>query len=323
MYVTSDLFDLVRVGRFCDVDWRENLVGGVAVHGTNSRGYEALAAFLLEAAKRCGVLDDMQYAGYDRPGDRSTRPLTPKSFERLARGELAGAKTAVSVLFRGSRDAVGCRLGNIMVGGEGSDSERRVRGPTGSVSVENYPFRAFDIDFIFPLQNQSADIASDIFRLAIDVLGAEYGYYFVRDDLCSPFTYAHGIGSGIHYGRPGDADTKEISDWCDYFCAGQLWTEDWPRFRDLFQFNLLSERHTSKPIEGLGYLHEWISAEPGRGRLEDVGHGRWIWSLTDAEMFNVRPVLNEAGLLVSCRDRVYRDLPETAVNKQPPPRWMP
>ena len=298
-------------------------MGGVAVHGTLSRGYTALATFLLEAAKRCGVLEDMVYAGYDRPGDHRTRPLTPRSFERLARGELAGAKTAVSVLLRGERDAVGCRGGSMLIGGEGSDSERRARGPRGSVLVENYPYQAFDIDFIFPLQTFCPKLVTDIFRLSVDILGSEYGYYFVRDDLCCPFTYAHGIGSGIHYGGPGDADTKEISDWCDYYREGRLWTENWPRFRDLFQVNLLSERHTSKPIEGLGYLHEWISAEPGRGRLEDIGQGRRIWSLTDAEMFNVRPVLHAAGLLVSCRDRVYRDLPDTAVNRQPPPRWMP
>jgi hypothetical protein len=61
-------------------------------------------------------------------------------------------------------------------------------------------------------------------------------------------------------------------------------------------------------------------------RLQHVGERSGINGpklITDAEMFNVRPVLNEAGLLVSCRDRVYRDIPETAIHRQPPPRWMP
>ena len=35
--------------------------------------------------------------------------------------------------------------------------------------------------------------------------------------------------------------------------------------------------------------------------------------LAEADMFNVRPVLNAAGSSVWRRDRVYRDLPETAV----------
>src|SRR5271163_3787735 len=56
MFVTSDLFDLERIGRFRGFEWRENLVGGVVVHGTNWLGYEAAATYLLEAAKRCGVL---------------------------------------------------------------------------------------------------------------------------------------------------------------------------------------------------------------------------------------------------------------------------
>ncbi len=34
-----------------------------------------------------------------------------------------------------------------------------------------------------------------------------------------------------------------------------------------------------------------------------------LWSLSDQEMVDVRPVLNEAGLLHSCRERIYRDLP--------------
>jgi hypothetical protein len=59
-------------------------------------------------------------------------------------------------------------------------------------------------------------------------------------------------------------------------------------------------------------LSEWIPAEPRRGRLEDIGQGRWLWTLTDAEMVHVRPLLNEAGLLVSCRPRVYRDLPNAS-----------
>jgi hypothetical protein len=78
--------------------------------------------------------------------------------------------------------------------------------------------------------------------------------------------------------------------------------------RDLFEVNLVSERHTSVRIDGLGYLADWIGALPGRGNLEEIGRGRGLWTLTSAEISNIRPLLNEAGLLFSCPERVYRDL---------------
>jgi len=322
MFVTSDLFDLERIGRFRGFEWRENLVGGVVVHGTNWLGYEAAATYLLEAAKRCGVLEDMRYAGYSCSGDKRTRSILPKSFERLARGELVGAKDAESVLLRGRRPAIGAENGYVLLGGEGDGSKRQVRGPAGPRLVENYPYAAFDADFIFPLNDHHEERAAELFRLSVEILGAEYGYYFVRDDLCGPWTYAYGINSALHYGELADEEGREIGKWRDFVGSGQLWTGEWPLFRDLFQVNLLSERHTSTPVGGLGYLHEWITAETGRGRLEGVGKGRLLWILTDAEMFRVRPLLNEAGLLFSCRDRNYRDLLDAPVHWTPPPRWM-
>jgi len=105
----------------------------------------------------------------------------------------------------------------------------------------------------------------------------------------------------------------------------RMWSPGQPSFRDLFQVNLISERHTREPIGSLGYLTEWIAAKPGRGQLQDVGAGRLLWSLTDAEMYDIRPLLDEAGLLMSCRDRVYRDLPYASHRiaqpaSTPPPR---
>ena len=311
MFVTSDLFDLERLGREHRVDWRENLMGGVVVHGTNWLGHESLASFLLEASKRCGLLDEMEYAGYDRPGDRRTRPIAPKSFERLARGELAGARSACSVLLTGTRSAVGTRHETVWFGGEASGSERRIRTPTGRPSVvPDYPYKAFDADFIFPLPARPVERASELIRLAVEILGADYGYYFVRDELCGPMLYMHGMTSGSDLSEVWDEEGREIGDWSDFVRSGRLWTHERPLLRDLFQVNLLSERHTAAPVEGLGYLNEWIVAQPGRGRLDDLGRGRLLWTLTDAEMFQVRPLLNEAGLLFTCRNRNYRDLPD-------------
>ena len=77
-----------------------------------------------------------------------------------------------------------------------------------------------------------------------------------------------------------------------------------------------AERHTQTPVEGLGHLLDWINAQPGRGCLEYLGEGRWLWALTDRELVEVRPQLNAAGMLYSCKERVYRDLPDGAVVSQ-------
>ena len=316
MFVTSDTIDLKRISRFQKFEWREHLLGGVSVYGTAWRGYEADARFLLESAKRCGLLDEIEYAGYVRPGDRSTRPLRAKSFERLARGELAGAKDADGLLFRGHRDAEGAYSRSTLFGGETSGRGARIRGVNGSFPAPDYPYQVFNGSFVFPLADEPIKKGAELLRLSVEILGAEYGYFFVRDDLCAPCQYVHGMGTGLDHGPLNRAESDDIGYWGILVGEGRLWTAKQPLFRDLFQVNLLSERHTSAPIEGLGYLHEWILAQPGRGWLEDVGPGRFLWTLTDAEMVDVRPILNEAGALFSCRERVYRDLLQGAADAQ-------
>jgi hypothetical protein len=316
VFVTSDTFDLKRIGHFRDFEWRENLVCGVVVLGTEWRGYQADAQYMLEAAKCSGLIDEIVDAGYSREGDRRMHILAPKSFERLAEGKLAGAKNAHGLFFRGYHDAPGSEAGTMVIGGETSGRKRVTLGPLGATPVPDYPYRAFETDFLFPLNDRPLETAAALFRLAIEILGAEYGYYFVRDELCGPWLYAHGFGSNLGPGKFCYEESEEVGRWAKFVGEGRLWTGKWPIFRDLFEANLLSSWHMSTPIEGLGFLHEWVSAEPGRGRLEDLGQGRFLWTLTSVEICSVRPILDRAGVLFTCRDRVYRDLPHSAVDAQ-------
>ena len=57
--VISDIFDLAQMGRRRKVDWRENLVCGVAAHGTATRGYLAAARWLIEATELSGIAGDI------------------------------------------------------------------------------------------------------------------------------------------------------------------------------------------------------------------------------------------------------------------------
>jgi hypothetical protein len=311
MFVTSDIFDLKPIGRWRGVEWRENLIGGVDVHGASWRGYEAGAAFLLGATRRCGLTAEMKWAGYNRPGDRRTNNIRPTSFERLARGALSGAKTADSVLFRGDVEASGSRNGYLLVGGQAGATPPRV---TLAGNPTTSPSEPFSADYIFPVLAGSETRAAELLRLAVEMLGAEYGYYFVRDDLCGPWVYAAGIGTPLDYSDLNYEDDKEIWRWRQYVKSGRLWSAEYPLLRDLYQINLISERYKIVETAGLRRLIDWIEARPGRGRLDELGRGRWLWALTDEEIFSLRPLLNEAGLLKSCRDRVYRDLhPGTGV----------
>jgi hypothetical protein len=315
MFVTSDIFDLPRIARYRGIaGWREHLIGGVAIHGTDYRGPEALASFYVEAARLCGLTDDMMWASYTPRWRERSRPLKPASLLRLAKGELRGARAAIGILMRGVREAPGADQGKIIIGGAGSASPRAVRTPTVPQSIPNYPYRAFDLDFLFPLARGGEATASGLFRLGVDLLGAEYGYYFVRDDLCCPSNYAWGMGSPLDYSLLERDDAYEVGEWRDFVREGRLWTSNPAQLRDLFSLNLLSERHLSTSTR-LGRLSDWIVGGPGRGRLDEIRNGSAFWSLSDAEIHAVRPILNEAALLRSCRPRYYRDLP---INQQRP-----
>lgn len=308
MFVTSDIFDLPRIARFRGIPgWCEHLIGGVAMHGTNYPGPEALALFYLQAASLCGLTDHMMWASYTPRWRERQRHIKPASLSRLARGELRGARGAIGMMMRGVRPAPGAYQDEIVVGGEGSASPRYIRTATEPQPVLDYPYRAFDVDFLFPMQPGDESIAVSLVRLGVDLLGVEYGYYFVRDDLCVPSNYMWGMGAPLDYSPLERADAEEVGNWRDFVAEGRLWTYDHLQLRDLFALNLLSDRllSTAGPLGDLG---DWIASEPGRGRLEPIDGGRVLWALSDAEIHSVRPALNQAGLLRSCRPRYYRDL---------------
>ncbi|HEY2708497.1 MAG TPA: hypothetical protein VGI95_10625 [Caulobacteraceae bacterium] len=272
---------------------------GVAVFGVGYRRIEAVASFLQEAANLCGLLEEMKWAAYQPRINERERPILPKSFAKLAIGELKGAKDAAWAVLRGSRSADGADLGAVLFGGQGRVAQ----------IPQPQPFPSFDADFIFPLAERPTVTAKTLFRLAHEILEPEYGYYFIRDELCAPNMYNEGGHAPLDYGSLDDEDAAEIAQWRDYVSSAGLWTGEQPQLRDLFEINLLSERHLAVPTERLGLLGDWIVSGAGRGRLEGIGEGRALWVLTDAEMYETRPVLSRAGLLKSARPRYYRDLP--------------
>jgi hypothetical protein len=300
MFVTSDILDIPNAVRGHNPSWRENLICGVDIQGSVRGGPPAEADFLVRAAGLCGLLPEMKWAGYGRRGDPRTYRLQPASMLKLATGKLRGPANASTVLLHGERAAVGSHRDAVMFGGDSSSAR--------SPHAPQQPEHPFNIDFCFPLNKTPLNSAAALLRLSVDVLDAEYGYYFVRDDYVFPTGYTSGIVYGPEFIGDARQNLREVATWRDYVYSKSIWTDAWPKLRDLYEVNLLSERHTGSKIDSIGFLLDWILAAPGRGSLEDLPRGRVLWTLSDAEMFNIRPLLFEAGLLLTCLDRVYRDL---------------
>ena len=120
------------------------------VYGTQWRGYQAGARFLLEATRRCGIaVDAMGFASYSRPGDRQSRPIKAKSFEKLIRGGLAGALRHPDYCSGANFEAIEKRNGVMWVGGEARLRRAYVRGLSGPEYIDSYPYSAFQAEFVF------------------------------------------------------------------------------------------------------------------------------------------------------------------------------
>ncbi len=307
MFVTSDIFDLQQIASSWGIaDWGEHLVGGIAVHGIEWPGVESAAHFLVEAANACGLQDRLPVAGYSIQWGEPSEHLDFAGLANLAKGAVPGASKAETAYLVGSQGSITTH-DSIQYGGS---IDAAPRYDSAGAKADGYPYRAFDGDFTFLLDGQGLERAETLLRLAAEILRADYGYYFVRDVLAGANFYARAMpGKMLGPGRLAQADSMESELWRRFVGEGKLWTGVWPQLRDIFAVNLLSQRHLATWIEPIGYLGDWITAEPGRGRLTRVAQARYLWTLTDAEVYAVRPILWDAALMRSCMPRVYRDLP--------------
>ena len=267
MLVTSDIFDFNSIPRFRDINWRENLLCGIAFHGAGGSDYRAGATFLVEAAKRRRLLSEMKWASYNKPGEKQARYVTCKSFLRLPAAELVGARDAEGLLLRGVREADGAPNDCVIFGGVFRCQQEML---TTAQSGE----RLFDGDFLFPLTSPpNEDAAADLLRLAVECLAAEYGYFFIRDEMCFPMGYAWGVAPALDYKRTSNREAEEIGQWRDYTRAGQIWTDEWPRMRDLYEVNLISERHTSSPSPVLAICSIGSTPSPAAADWRTLARG--------------------------------------------------
>ena len=307
MFVVSDIYDLEFTAKFYQFEFAEQLSCGVAVHAREWPGSQVAAQFLIEAAKISGVWEKMEYGVHENFRTKRAKLIKAKTVERIARGAMPNAADAFAVTLHGDQPMLTKDRRLAQYGGHCA-AVRLLRDlatyPWGQSSFGPGTLKA---DFVFPFDASSFETATAIMSSAVKMFGAEYGYVFVHDAYCYPEWYARGRANNPVYGRTGFLLAGEIADWF-WSCDDLIWSSKAPIFRDLFAINLLSSDHLVSRLDADWTLEGWIKAGPDHGRLDAIGPGRWLWRLTDLELFHARAVLADAGLLFSNFGRVYRDL---------------
>ncbi len=265
--------------------------------GPEHRGFHIDCKYLVEVTRYLGLMEHMIYGGYNVSGQWRTKYLSPSTIFKAAKDSNNRYEhKAVSALLRGKIYSPHDRSYNFTGGSTGESSITTEKGFRGK--------------FTYPL-NESSRIenSSYILRLAANILGAQYGYFYIRDNWLMPETYSAGMSASIignYYAnslkRPTEED--EIHDW-PYHLRGGYWEESHPRLRDIYEVNLLSDKHLGRQIGTTG-LGAWIRSNENHGTLVAIDEGRFLWTLTTRQMQLVRPQLISTDAIYARHDRVYR-----------------
>ena len=308
MFVVSDIYDLEFTAQVYKFEYTEQLSCGVAIHAREWPGSRVAAQFLIEAAKISGVWEMMEYGSHENFRTKRPKLIKAKTVERIARGAMPNAADAFAVTLHGDQPMLTKDRRLAEYGGHCAAVRflgERVTYPWGQSWLGPGTLKA---DFVFPFDTGSFETARAILSCGVRMFGAEYGYVFVHDTYCCPEWYARGLANNPVYGRTGFLIADEIGDWF-WGCDDLIWSAGDPVLRDLFAVNLLSPAHLASRMGDGATLGDWIKGATDRGHLDEFGNDRWLWRLTDIELFNARTAMREAGLLFSKLGRVYRDLP--------------
>ncbi len=292
MLVTSDVYDIPHIARMGRYDWNEWLIAGIDFYGATWPGFQRTCQFSVEAAEFLNQKKDMVYGGYDLVGASGTRQLRPASIYKAAQdsGNRYEDK-AIGTLLRGVLKAPE---------GEGSSYIGGAMGMSGQPEARRFSGR-----WIYVLDRQKRiKLATTLLSKAVCLLDVEYGYFFIRDNLMMPETYGAGMTAGCLVLSRTTGDQDEIHNWGKYK-RGDYWREASPRLRDVYEVNLISDRHLARNVNGLK-LGDWIIKDKARGNLAPFENGTYLWTLTTEQMQSIRPDLMSADAILARHERVYR-----------------
>lgn len=286
MFVTSDIYDLAEVARSRREEWAEQLVGAVALHGSVWPGEEAALRVLQRAVELCRSGDDISYANYRLFGQSSFKTVRPASLTKLV--EKHGDRIA-GIDLRGARITAGARDAAVGV----------------SASVSSPLDRGMLCVVVAP--DLVGEEAGSFLSQAGELLGADYGYAFLRDDAAGPENYALGMGFPLDYSELEQAELAESDTWAKVLLS-EAWAAKRFPLRDIFEANLLTTWQLDRDLGNGQTLRSWIAAAQERGILEVAGDYQWIWYLNETEMYSIRTDLMRMGVILSSLPRVYRGL---------------
>lgn len=281
MFVTSDIYDLQALAGLKRYAWREQLVAGFVFHGLRWPGAVQVARFLEQAAKTSGL--KAQQASYRPEGTHRSSLVKPASLIKTVERRSAEGKPVDGVL-------LSCTIADPFA----YQAELTAGGEFGTL-----PSNAFYGCFMLPVEHHlSGRLVEQLNQLASNMLDADYGYVFVRDNFAGPAGYYCGIGNGFDaWTGVSDAEDDEAREWSRTVLTSA--DQDLPPgIRDVFQWNLLSEQHDE--------LRDWIQGGSRRGRLEALTPRSWLWSIPTADIETIRTALRSQGLIKASTPRKYR-----------------
>ncbi len=84
------------------------------------------------------------------------------------------------------------------------------------------------------------------------------------------------------------------------------------KLRMVYPLSVLNESHLGIRLNDLS-LREWIEADSSRGSLRSIPNNMWLWSVKEADLFEVNSACGEAGILLAWQkapgNRPARKLP--------------
>ncbi len=128
-----------------------------------------------------------------------------------------------------------------------------------------------------------------------------YGIGFVKPEWVGPSLYVIGITMGPPGYVPQGAEYEEclrICRWGDI----ALWQELYRQgiIRDIYPHNYLTQPQLAMPVDGIP-LNHWIERDPSRGTLVLLTDQVWLWHLAQEQIANLRPALQQAGIIFDWR----------------------
>lgn len=132
-----------------------------------------------------------------------------------------------------------------------------------------------------------ADQVQELLVECNDATKARYGFCTTIPHGLNPIFFANSIQCGF--------ETKEIlTRNFRFFCARSAHLRD--QIRDVFEFNVLSSDHLSRPV-GTYTFRDWIIRR-GHGSLREIQPDVWLWEVKIDQMPRYRRELDAAKVLI-------------------------